>query len=123
MFCGKCGTQNLDNAIFCKNCGLRLNGQEKVAEETTAKMPDKTQPQHKYHAPKYKHRQNKKIGIIVAAVAVLILAFVLLGQWRPEPIEIFLRIEFPDQVCGELKITVVNCGLTRLLVSLIQKAF
>lgn len=84
MFCGRCGTQNPDNAAFCKKCGTKLNGQTKVPARTPAKTPVKTQPQtqRKTSAPKYNRRQDKKVGMIaVAAVAVvvLILIFALFG--------------------------------------------
>lgn len=123
MVCRKCGTQNLNDAMFSKNCGTHLDGRKKVAANTTAKVKDATQPQHKCNAPRSQHCLPKTIVIISVVAIVLILTFVLLGDWRSEPIQIFLRVGFPDQACGEYIITVMNCRLTRLLVSLIQKAF
>lgn len=84
MFCRKCGTQNPDTATFCKGCGTRLNSQVKPAAKTVTKATARTQmqPQTKRPAPKHKHRQDKKVGIIAvsAIVAVaLILAIVLFG--------------------------------------------
>ena len=26
MYCGNCGTQNDDRAMFCQSCGAKLNG-------------------------------------------------------------------------------------------------
>lgn len=61
MFCGKCGTQNPDNAAFCKNCGANLAGQRK-APVKTAPRP---RPQ-RDAAPA--RRQDKRIGIIAVAL-------------------------------------------------------
>ncbi len=80
MFCGKCGTQNQDNAAFCKECGAQLS-QTKAPANANARIPlqVKSRPQRKHGAPKGKCRQDKKIGIIAAAVIVLIAAIVLFG--------------------------------------------
>ena len=43
MFCNKCGTQNPDNAAFCKGCGARLNETQKAPVSTTARSPVNTQ--------------------------------------------------------------------------------
>lgn len=68
MFCGKCGTQNADNAEFCTNCGAKLN---KSAPAKTAAVSIPSQ-----------NDKNRKVGMIaVAAVAVvvIILGVVLFG--------------------------------------------
>ncbi len=80
MFCGKCGTQNQDNAAFCKECGAQLS-QTKAPANANARIPlqVKPRPQRKHVAPKGKYRQDKKMGIIAAAVIVLIAAIVLFG--------------------------------------------
>ena len=84
MFCGKCGTQNPDTAAFCKNCGTRLNGQQKPAAQRPSKTMVTTQPrfQSQRTAPKNKRIQDKQVGMIaVAAFAavVLLLAIALFG--------------------------------------------
>lgn len=81
MYCGKCGTQNPDNAAFCKKCGTQLNVQKKAPVNSNAKAPSKaqSQPQHKHLATKTKSHQNKTIGMIAVAVIVLIAAIVLFG--------------------------------------------
>lgn len=84
MFCGKCGTQNPDQAAFCKKCGTRLNVQNKPATVTTAKTSVRgpVQPQRGRPAPKRKRRQDKKVGMIAVAVVTVILlitAFALFG--------------------------------------------
>ncbi len=33
MFCSKCGTENIDNAMFCKNCGASLYVQQEAQAE------------------------------------------------------------------------------------------
>ena len=42
MFCGKCGTQNPDNAAFCKGCGTRLEGSPKVPVNPETRKPVNT---------------------------------------------------------------------------------
>lgn len=32
MFCRKCGEENPDNAVFCRNCGTKLTEEVKKAE-------------------------------------------------------------------------------------------
>lgn len=39
MFCNKCGTQNPDNAAFCKGCGARLSDNQKAPVSTAARTP------------------------------------------------------------------------------------
>lgn len=43
MFCGKCGTQNPDNAAFCKGCGTRLEESPKVPVNLEKRKPVNTQ--------------------------------------------------------------------------------
>ena len=68
MFCGNCGTQNADNAAFCKNCGSKLN---------TAQPQQPVYPQQYYAAPG-KPLNKKLIGIIAGGAAAVILVVVLL---------------------------------------------
>lgn len=49
MFCGNCGTENMDGALFCKNCGTplerephALQNMELVREKTS--YPDEYKP-------------------------------------------------------------------------------
>jgi len=63
MFCGKCGTKNADDAMFCSGCGAKLNGGETVKSEIPA-TPVAANPNGK----------NRKVGII--AVAVIVVAVV-----------------------------------------------
>ena len=57
MICKKCGAQIEDNSVFCKECGERLEEQQKEP------MPKK----------------KKRIIIISAAAAVLIIAGIVFG--------------------------------------------
>lgn len=80
MFCGKCGTQNLDAAAFCKNCGARLNGQAKPAVKMETRVPENAQSQRP--VVQNKRRQNKdmtKLVGIAAVAVVFLLVFVLFG--------------------------------------------
>lgn len=62
MFCGKCGTQNADNAEFCANCGAKLKKSNN--ENRTITLPNQ-------------NNKNKKVGII--AVVLLIVVVALIG--------------------------------------------
>ena len=67
MFCGKCGKENNDDAVFCTECGAPLNGNQPLLQEEAAKMADGAST------------KNRKIGVIaVAAAAVLVIAFGML---------------------------------------------
>jgi uncharacterized RDD family membrane protein YckC len=39
MYCPKCGTQNDDQASFCKQCGANLKGDEQQAKSAATAMP------------------------------------------------------------------------------------
>lgn len=67
MFCGKCGTKNVDDAVLCIGCGAKINdGQSEktsIATDSNAK--------------------NRKVGMIavaaIAAVVVVIAAVLIFG--------------------------------------------
>lgn len=61
MFCGKCGAENDNGAVFCTKCGSPINGE---SMKSANKVTD----------VKVKNR-NRKVGIIVA-VAVVVIAFI-----------------------------------------------
>lgn len=39
MYCKNCGTQNLDNALFCKECGAKLEKEDTVKYNTVSNVP------------------------------------------------------------------------------------
>lgn len=63
MFCGKCGTENNDNAAFCSNCGAKL---KQSSPASTAASPLSAS-----------NNKNRKIGIIAAAAALVVI--IILG--------------------------------------------
>lgn len=65
MFCGKCGTQNADDARFCTGCGAKLN------EGQTVKSPAS--------AVGDANNKNRKIGMIAVAVVVVLLVVLFVG--------------------------------------------
>lgn len=84
MFCGNCGTQNPDNAAFCKKCGTQLNMQKRGSTPTVTQPSVKARPQPQQRRPvqKKSQRQDKRVGMIAMAVVVaivLIAAFALFG--------------------------------------------
>lgn len=67
MFCGKCGAQNADQAVFCKNCGSQLQAGQVSSSVVSDVCVNK---------------KNQKIGVIAVAaivVAAIIVAIVLFG--------------------------------------------
>lgn len=65
MFCGLCGSQNEENAIFCAECGARLNGGESENNESPVVTNEK-------------HKNNivVKIAVVAAAVIVVVIALI-----------------------------------------------
>lgn len=64
MFCGKCGTQNADDALVCSSCGAKLSVDQASQAATDASV------------------KNRKVGmaaVAVAAVLVVVLIFSLFG--------------------------------------------
>ena len=51
MFCSKCGTENIDNAMFCKNCGASLYVQQQTqAEKEFYKSPETPKEEVKFES-------------------------------------------------------------------------
>lgn len=64
MFCGKCGTQIEDNALFCPNCG-----------EKTVNTDLSVQKRQKAEAKKF----ALPIGIVAGVVVIIVLVASLFG--------------------------------------------
>lgn len=71
MFCGNCGTQNPDHAVFCKICGFQLKPQAGAYSAT--KLPARNQ--HRRPGVKQKRRKNSPVKLAI----IVLLAIVLLG--------------------------------------------
>ena len=39
MYCKNCGTENPDKALFCKECGAKLNEEDTVKYATASNLP------------------------------------------------------------------------------------
>ena len=124
MFCGKCGTRNPDAAVYCQSCGKPLTGEERHLDRRSRKVKDPEEIQ--MERPVIASRPRKKVFgkiIVFAIIAALVLLIIfLLGEWHPEPIQFNIGVEFSDGICGDFRITVINCRLTRWLVSLVKSA-
>lgn len=73
MFCGICGTKNVDGVAYCKNCGCRLNAPKKAP--ANVKTPVAV-------SKRKRQQDNKKVGMIAVAISaaiVLIILFALFG--------------------------------------------
>lgn len=64
MFCGKCGAQNFDGSVFCKECGAPLGGAQKNAGGSAA--------------PVQADQRNRLVGISAVAVAAVVLICLLI---------------------------------------------
>ena len=77
MFCGKCGKNNSDDAVFCKECGAPLQAHPSFNGDAATRTSSSTQVSH----------HNRLVGTIaVAAVAVMVLfaGFSLFGGRSPD---------------------------------------
>lgn len=92
MFCTKCGTENLDNAKFCKSCGTPLVQKEAIQSE--GMQAGNQQPVGQpavVRAPKPAREKkpfNKKILVVIAESLVLIgimVAFYMVGSNMSDP--------------------------------------
>ncbi len=85
MFCGKCGTENLDGTVFCRECGAPLNGNGAVQSAAAAPVTPSSQ-------------RYKKIGIlaigILAVVVVVILVALLGGRSYQKTVEKCIEAQF-----------------------------
>lgn len=71
MFCGKCGTQNLNDARFCKECGAPLNN-----------IPSTPTASETIQANQSAGKRNRTIGIIAVAVVVLTVLIIAISLLR-----------------------------------------
>ena len=88
MFCGNCGTQNDDHAVFCQNCGARLDAggqnqnqqyQQNQQWQQQPVQPDNYSYQSESSAPVVTPKKNiGKLKILIPVVAVLAVVFLLL---------------------------------------------
>ncbi len=84
MFCRICGTENIEEAIFCENCGARLSDEVKISESeidepTSTYIPETTEEEEPIHIRDFnsKSESNEKndapLIAVIIAVAVVIL--------------------------------------------------
>jgi uncharacterized membrane protein YvbJ len=82
MFCGKCGAKNDDSAVFCAECGNRIQAAAPVAPAAPAANPAPAAPVATGSKPGFT-LNNRNIGIIavaaVAVIALLISCFFIFG--------------------------------------------
>ena len=88
MFCGKCGAKNDDSAVFCAECGNRIQAAAPVTPAAPAAAAAPAAPAAAAAPAPTKSKpgftlNNRNIGIIavaaVAAIAVIIACFFIFG--------------------------------------------
>jgi uncharacterized membrane protein YvbJ len=83
MFCGKCGAKNDDSAVFCAECGNRIQAAAPVAPAAPAANPAPTAAPVATGSKPGFTLNNRNIGIIavaaVAVIALLISCFFIFG--------------------------------------------
>ncbi len=108
MFCPKCGSQNDDNAAFCKSCGNAL----------TKQQANEAQPQQPVQAPKAPAKSdNSKIYKILAYIGILWLVGMLVNPEKNDP-----KVRFHVGQGIILTITSVALNIVGAILSAIFKA-
>ena len=82
MFCGECGTKNEKDALFCENCGAKLEHEEKktVKKQTNNKKKKET--------TKRLSKKQKILIIVGCVVLVLLISIYQLGAYLTNPKQI-----------------------------------
>lgn len=91
-FCRQCGTEIVQDAVFCPNCGAKQHNEQPqqstpVQQPQQAYMPQPTQSvyQQSPYAPAPKSSKGKRLGVIIGAIAlVIVLAVVFLVFIMPK---------------------------------------
>lgn len=78
MFCGNCGTQNPDNAAFCKRCGSQLRKQTRTHSTNSNGLTVKKRPQGRRPSGRSASQQKDATKLVVIA-AIAMIAIIVLG--------------------------------------------
>lgn len=87
MFCQKCGSENPENAQFCKSCGAALHNPVAQSNPAPAVPPTFQQPVFQQPVtvqPPKKKKKGKIVGIVVGAIVVLVILGSALGSGDSE---------------------------------------
>lgn len=63
MFCGNCGTENADGAVFCRNCGCRMEAEQGKSGSENISAPPVMPQQVVYMAKEGYADEYKPIGM------------------------------------------------------------
>lgn len=81
MFCPKCATQNMDNARFCRACGLDIslvsNALSRQAPLAPAVADEESEDKPKHHRPKKQVTYAKAFENLGVGVAFLIISIIV----------------------------------------------
>jgi len=79
IYCTKCGEKNPDTAVFCRNCGSRLEKSAESQPETVSgneyEKQDVTQPESKADGIKKKYPERKRRRWIKPVLILFVLVF------------------------------------------------
>ena len=104
MFCGKCGTENLDVAAFCKSCGASL------AEEQSSVMTSETPvqgPQEEYKPIGMWGYLGYEILFSLPVVGIVFLLIFSLGGTKNINLRNFARSYFCITIINIIVLTVI----------------
>ncbi|MEI3376543.1 MAG: zinc ribbon domain-containing protein [Coriobacteriales bacterium] len=92
MYCGKCGSELDDDAIFCTECGTKIARDDTTSVAATTPEPAPVQPGTTAPVADADNPKKKRTGLIIAiaAAVVVVIAIVgiaiwLVGSKEPQP--------------------------------------
>ena len=83
MACPRCGAQNTDDSIFCKQCGERLGNSQPYGGQQGYQplygQPNQQSYQHPYYEQQYRAADSAATGAMVCGIIGLFVAGLILG--------------------------------------------
>lgn len=83
MFCGRCGTPNDDDAVFCTNCGTSL--QPAINVSTESRRSPEVPPIQPLAPSSSKSKSSNKVVLALGAAVLLLIGGLLRNQFGGQP--------------------------------------